>query len=479
MITAMQFSRTTRFTLSIIFLMGFIWLAQATPLTNEKGFYTQQGDITGNINNSQYHYNPLNQLITDKTQHTILSYQYYADDLQATEQVNSQTTRYRYYAVGTHLLNQLQNNAFTGYLTVNHSVLVWHHITLHHALIHMMMTNRHQSVILTLQPEYITPQQYTAYGIAILPHLGSNPPFTYSHYLADQAARMDDLKARFYLPHIRTFLTRDSKNLNNRYQYANNNPVMNIDPSGHMTEALFNQMEAILQTTDHALNAEIRVVRSFDQEDTVLRNDRFAKLQEAAENKWITTGGKHTTIISAHGNDTSLFFHMKLSLPQSETNDVSTLSQSLRNEGFLKGADYSINTKDKTFAFNGKRLLQQYLEHKLGPTECLVFDACYLGTTTKFISLQWPSGPTEMLASPDPTYGIYSLSNFSAEYLTNDGMEKATWRSSQYPEKIAEDTPLVWSTSPAFAMLPSNFRGIQWSTLVDTEFDSDSDSEST
>lgn len=449
MITAMQFFHTTIFTFSVTLLISFTWCTQATPSAHEKILYTQQGNMTGDINKSQYDYNPLNQVITNKTQHNILSYQYYANGLQANECINPQKILYSYYADKKYLLNRIQNEAFSGYLISNHHALVRYHTSIHQKLTQIFINNRHQSVILALQHNYITPQQYTAYGIAILHHEGSNTPFAYSHYLADQAAKMDYLKARFYLPHIRTFLTRDSKNLNNRYQYANDNPIMNIDPSGHMTEALFNQMEAILQTTDHTLNAEIRVVNSFNQHDTFLRRDRFNMLKEAAEKKWINTDGQHTTIISAHGNEETLAFAMK---PHVSKNDLTMLSQKLKAEGFYAKRYYYIDQKAHLFEFNRAKLLQEYLEHKLGPTECLIFDVCDMGITEKFFSLRWQSGPTLIITSPLDTSGIYSLLDFSVRHafehdprLNPDLADEASaWRSSK-DGIVTKKPPLTWN----------------------------------
>ena len=87
---------------------------------------------------------------------------------------------------------------------------------------------------------------YTSYGV---PTAYSDPsfkaasdaisiahnPYTYSNYYTDDESQNYYLNARYYNPTLGIFLTSDSYNLPNRYAYVNGNPVMGVDPTGHVS----------------------------------------------------------------------------------------------------------------------------------------------------------------------------------------------------------------------------------------------------
>jgi len=64
-------------------------------------------------------------------------------------------------------------------------------------------------------------------------------PFTYSSYYSDSESGLYYLKARYYDPQIGAFLSMDTYSLPNRYMYVKGNPVMGIDPNGHIDENTF------------------------------------------------------------------------------------------------------------------------------------------------------------------------------------------------------------------------------------------------
>ena len=63
-------------------------------------------------------------------------------------------------------------------------------------------------------------------------------PYTYSGYYTDSESGNYYLNARYYNPVIGSFLTMDSYNMPNRYMYVNGNPVMMVDPTGHIVQKL-------------------------------------------------------------------------------------------------------------------------------------------------------------------------------------------------------------------------------------------------
>ena len=61
-------------------------------------------------------------------------------------------------------------------------------------------------------------------------------PFQYSGEYQDLESGLYYQRARYYSPEIERFIQRDSYDLINRYNYANGNPMMNVDPSGHKVD---------------------------------------------------------------------------------------------------------------------------------------------------------------------------------------------------------------------------------------------------
>ena len=72
-------------------------------------------------------------------------------------------------------------------------------------------------------------------------HIGRLNPFRYRGYYYSEDLGLYYLKSRFYdselgrfiSPDTIDYLTPDTINGLNLYAYCNNNPVMNVDPSGH------------------------------------------------------------------------------------------------------------------------------------------------------------------------------------------------------------------------------------------------------
>ena len=99
---------------------------------------------------------------------------------------------------------------------------------------------------------------YEAFGLT--DHLGylGNIGIHYENYYGyngenyNERSGLQYLRARYYEPDTGTFLTRDSYLGNimnplsqNRYSYAENNPIMNVDPSGHFAKGLWSGAKKI------------------------------------------------------------------------------------------------------------------------------------------------------------------------------------------------------------------------------------------
>jgi len=84
---------------------------------------------------------------------------------------------------------------------------------------------------------------YDAYGKPVAnivkPNLALNVinSFQYNGERFDNNTGLQYLRARFYKPETKRFLNQDSYDLLNKFGYVDGNPVMGIDPSGHIFES--------------------------------------------------------------------------------------------------------------------------------------------------------------------------------------------------------------------------------------------------
>ena len=88
-------------------------------------------------------------------------------------------------------------------------------------------------------------------------------PYGYNSEDYDMYSGLQYLRARYYEPETGRFMTNDSylgNEMNpltlNRYDYASNNPVMNVDPSGHRTTAGSSQWDETEEERTNSIIAE-------------------------------------------------------------------------------------------------------------------------------------------------------------------------------------------------------------------------------
>ncbi len=115
----------------------------------------------------------------------------------------------------------------------------------------------------------------------------SQNPFTYSRYYCDFESGFYYLKARYYDPQIGEFLSMDTYNLPNRYMYVSGNPVMGVDPLGHITIDFFGKFHITNDEGDRSIH-----IRGGHSNDNFHIINKFNK-NDVLENKFII---KHTLI---------------------------------------------------------------------------------------------------------------------------------------------------------------------------------------
>lgn len=221
-----------------LFIMFSLVSTELNVCANNAVLYTSLGNIQQDRQTQRYVFNLENQLIRDQlSTKSSIAYAYYANGLQAEEIMPGQQPLHHFYAAGARLINSTQGANKSTYLVSNETEL--RSIEGIHAVTQLYIDNRHQSVIGWMGKSTFTSGQYNVYGQIILSAdqqvtqvLLANP-LRYSHYFYDMLSGLYYLKARYYTPFYRTFLSRDSADLNNRYWYGNDMPLIGCDPNGH------------------------------------------------------------------------------------------------------------------------------------------------------------------------------------------------------------------------------------------------------
>uniref|UniRef100_UPI003F870130 RHS repeat-associated core domain-containing protein n=1 Tax=Cysteiniphilum halobium TaxID=2219059 RepID=UPI003F870130 len=170
---------------------------------------------------------------------------YYANGLRAVAQSNTQVLVH-YYSHDNQLLNSSDGAQQSSAYLIANNVTVRSVMGDATVLLH----NRHGSVIAHLGDKSQF-YQYSVYGVQKTEDRGQKTenkngslvlatnPLRYSGYMFDPLTGLYYLKARDYNPSLRSFIQADSYAFNkqgliNGYFYGNNNPLMGVDPSGHV-----------------------------------------------------------------------------------------------------------------------------------------------------------------------------------------------------------------------------------------------------
>lgn len=203
--------------------------------------WNEDGNLLQDHRGNQYSFNRLNQLVgftrnRPKGDRQSVTYSYYADGRRATRGVDGVVQRFFYDGRGEVANSTVDGRRFSDYLvghgregrTLDDTTTFYLH-------------DRHGSVSALLpaagEPEFYA---YDAWGSQIVrpaaadeEDLLADNPFRYTGAYLDTATGLYHLKARDYSPRLASFVTRDSADLLNRTAYADGNPVMKVDPSGH------------------------------------------------------------------------------------------------------------------------------------------------------------------------------------------------------------------------------------------------------
>ncbi len=81
--------------------------------------------------------------------------------------------------------------------------------------------------------------RYDAYGKPLQNNPTDDTDFTWNQELTEPETGLTYLRHRFHHPQLRRFITRDNVHVDNRYAYANGDPVNYTDPTGHYSSGRY------------------------------------------------------------------------------------------------------------------------------------------------------------------------------------------------------------------------------------------------
>ncbi len=197
-----------------------------------------------------YEYNALNQLLYFRGRdNETYQYGYYSNGLRFLKKnVNADHKHIFFYKMnGGVLLNekqyaQQQSKEDVSYIFLNRYV---HNEIEQNSILQLVLFVRHNiplSVSFLPMQVALQTRHITDYGMIQnnkqsnernITDTEQNNPFVFAGGYFDQESHLIYLQSRYYSNKMGSFISQDAKNLLNRYRYANSNPVMNYDPSGH------------------------------------------------------------------------------------------------------------------------------------------------------------------------------------------------------------------------------------------------------
>ncbi len=204
--------------------------------------YDTNGNLVDDGDGNTYTYNTLNQLTsyTNNNGDSTL-YTYYPTGLRATKTINSGESITFYYddAKNANIVNEIQGKESASYVMLNGN----RYVRLYNdgtdtSADYLIQNTKDVLLVVNEQQQVIDNYSYTAYGENVdssKQYSIKDNPFQYTREYVDIESGLYYLRSRYYNPKLMCFISRDNIVIFNHYAYANGNPIMNIDPSGHLS----------------------------------------------------------------------------------------------------------------------------------------------------------------------------------------------------------------------------------------------------
>jgi RHS repeat-associated protein len=205
--------------------------------------YDVNGNLVDNGLGCTYRYNAQNRLVaySDSKNNLVAEYDYYPDGMRASKKINGGVAIQFYYdySQNPNIVNEIQGERSSHYLMMGSQRYI-RLVNSATGTVPEYCIDSFRDVIAIVDASGALDASYgfDPYGqdhelIHIDADISINP-FRYTAEYTDLESSLIYLRARYYAPDLKRFMSRDTSALINRYGYANGNPVMNSDPSGHM-----------------------------------------------------------------------------------------------------------------------------------------------------------------------------------------------------------------------------------------------------
>ena len=207
---------------------------QLTLVNNESISYDNAGNMKTDDKGNSYSYNSLNQLVsvTDSHKQLLSSYAYYADGMLSTKQAKN-TSILNFYYDNSHVdgITSSSLSATNFMLDTNGNVIA----SFDANGINSYLTAGNSTIGMFDESGSISNSySYTGYGSIMNEDATTSPTksLLWDGEYNDLDTGLVYLRARFYSPTLMRFINADTVNVANLYNFANGDPIDNLDPSG-------------------------------------------------------------------------------------------------------------------------------------------------------------------------------------------------------------------------------------------------------
>ncbi|MFM1652569.1 RHS repeat-associated core domain-containing protein [Brevibacillus sp. B_LB10_24] len=168
-----------------------------------------------------------------------ISYRYYADGLRATKQENNLTTHYVY--LNGKVIEELDDKGNVTAQNIWGNQLLFRQDAVSNKSGYYLYNSHGDVVAITdANGDTLNSYEYDSWGNIVSQQEAMSNPFKYTGEMYDNESKLYYLRARYYDPSMGRFISEDTYKGQveyplslNRYTYTHNNPLNNVDPSGH------------------------------------------------------------------------------------------------------------------------------------------------------------------------------------------------------------------------------------------------------
>ncbi|WP_457589909.1 RHS repeat domain-containing protein [Geobacillus subterraneus] len=292
---------------------------QLTAVNGQAYTYDVNGNLTNN-GNKTFVYDDDNRLIQVKNASgtTIATYTYDHQGRRISKTTSSGTTYYHYDGDSIRLLYETDaNNNITAEYTWD---ALGRPVTMTKAgATYYYHLNGHGDVVALTDASgnVVAQYEYDAWGniLSKTGALATANPYRYAGYYYDGETGLYYLMARYYEANMGRFLTRDTfhgvenepQSLN-QYVYTKNNPVMYVDPSGYVAQAVL--VSAIRYVAWEMAKGALSAVAGHLAQKLIDYNFSFKKTFKYAKNNWsyLVKLGRTGALVALYELPTSYHF---------------------------------------------------------------------------------------------------------------------------------------------------------------------------